>query len=341
MINNPTSFIVIKCEEGLYVRRSTEYGSVVASNERLNNSKYEMIPTWHSKWMLMKGATDITSYEIKRIGERVNFRWELIDKDDNPLNLPEVLTSLEACEYESDYDWYIGKECEYFKYNSLYHRIYDTLPDTWEESPFEVDYRGTVSVNDVNNYQDMKITIHNEHNSYKNIETREIDLSSIVTYYEIDEMLTVPLAIHNRPCKITSEQTYQIIRAYVKEHIDSKYAVITSDYDFCFTVKKRIPIKPYTSRTEIKKRNGRSYVRPKFNSIDITQKDVVIFEMTDNKRKYNKYPIINGFEGDNLQDLATQIKVFLDELVERINEPLVECEHCNGYGFKLNKQQSE
>lgn len=334
-----TKFIAIKCENGLYVRNESSYGSPVCSSERLNGGKHEMLPTWHDKWYLMKGADEITSYEKKVIGKRVNFRWELRDKDDNPLGLPEVISQEDSHEKEYDYDWYIGEECEHYKYHSLYERVSDQLPDTWDDAECQVDYRGTVSVDDVDNFQDMKVTLHRENVRFDEKNTHEVDLSSIVRYDELEELLTPPLAIHNRPCRLTSHQTYKIIRSYVKENMNHTYAEITSDYDFCFTVKKRIPIKPYILKREIKKSNGRSYARPRFSTKEITHKSVEIFEMTHQQRGYQGYTIIKGFEADNLQDMATQIRVFLDELMERINEPLVECEHCNGFGHIINDKK--
>jgi hypothetical protein len=330
------TFTTVKCEHGLYVTRNDNY-SPIGYNERLNEGKHEVVSTWKKGWILLKGAEGITSWEKLKSGEKVNFRWELIDKDENPLNLPEVISQEDAHEKKYDYDWYIGEECEYYKYRSLYNRVNDNLPDTWEANEFAVEHRGDLSVDDVNNFQDMKVTLHNDRVNFRDSNVCKMDLSEIVRYDSLEELLTPPLAIHNRPCSLTSHQTYKIIRAHVKENINNMYGVITSDYDFCFTVKKRIPVKPYVIKTEIKKKNGRSYAKPKFSRKDVDHKQIEIFEMTHEKRGYQNYTIIKGFEGENLQDIATQIKVYLDELMERINEPLVECEHCNGYGHIIKK----
>ena len=337
-------FIAISCEDGLYIKRESRYTNTEALStaQRINEGKHEIVSTWNKEWILLKGATEITSYQIHVSGKKANYRWELIDKDDNPLQLPEVMSVEDAHEIEDDFEWRIGNECKYYKYHSLYYRASDRLPSTWENVEFEVEYRGELSVKDVNNFQDMKVTLHKDKQygyKYGYNEDHEVDLSSIVNYYELDEMLVAPLAIHNRPCKLTSPQTYKIIRGYVKQHIDYKYAEITSDYDFCFTVKKRIHIKPYIDRREIKKSNGRSYARPKFSNKEVDHKLFTIYEMTDSNHRYKGYSVIKGFEGDNLQDIATQIKVFLDELMDRINEPLSECDHCKGYGYIVNKEK--
>lgn len=45
-----------------------------------------------------------------------------------------------------------------------------------------------------------------------------------------------------------------MIRSYVKDNIDKKeQARVTSDYDFCFTVRKLIELKPYEIRSEVLK----------------------------------------------------------------------------------------
>ncbi len=48
--------------------------------------------------------------------------------------------------------------------------------------------------------------------------------------------------LSSRPCKLTSKQMYDITRKYIKDNIDLSKAKITSDYKFCFAVKKIIPL---------------------------------------------------------------------------------------------------
>lgn len=135
-----------------------------------------------------------------------------------------------------------------------------------------------------------------------------------------------------RPCELTSKQTYRIIRHHVKENINHNYGVITSDYDFCFTVMKRIPIKPYVISSEIKRDNGKSYRPPRFKHHEKKYNTWELFEMTNSEDRYKGYTVIPGFKGDSLADLYDNIKTFLDDLMNHINAPIIECEHCNGYG---------
>lgn len=340
---------VIRCEEGLYMTNNTggycNNRSVISASYRFNKGEFDLVPTWNKDWVLLKGADSISSYEKKMTGSYVNPRWELRDKEDNPLGLPETLSVEDAYEgyCEDDYDYYIGSKSDVYKHRFYYSRIRDKEPDYWEESEFEVEDAGYVSVEEVDNFKGMKVTLLTDR-SWGKDNTKTVDLSSIAEWSQLEKILTPPLAIHNRPCSLTSEQTYQIIRAYVKENINGLYASVTSDYDFCFTIKKRVRIKPYTVKTEVKKSNGRSYAKPRFSTKEVSYKEVEIFEMTHAKRNYKGYTIIKGFEGDSLEDLAIQIKVYLEHLMDVVNAPLHECEHCDGLGhvvkpLETNKRQ--
>jgi hypothetical protein len=130
----------------------------------------------------------------------------------------------------------------------------------------------------------------------------------------------------------------------VKENINPKTAAVTSDYAFCFTVTRKIAVKPYETRVERKKANGSSYAVPKIKTYTHTHKPVELFEMTHSESNYRGYTPIKGFTGENLQDLADNIKHYLDTLMEHINTPYAECEHCSGAGvivgpkFKANER---
>ena len=179
---------------------------------------------------------------------------------------------------------------------------------------------------------------------YKHEGNRMVSISSVASFSELSEMMTPDLLLHNQPCSISSEQTYKIIRKHVSDNIDPKWAVITSDYDFCFTVKKKIAIKPITRTYEQTKSNGRSYAKPRLSTKTTTHKESEIFEMTHSGRCYKGYTPISGFKGDSLQELINNIDQYLSELMTYINEPLSECQHCNGTGhifgepFEKNKR---
>ena len=334
-MSNVPKFDIVKCEDGIYIKKTfQQHGySINFTKERFNGHDNEVGNSWKENWYLLKGETDLTSYQIMKSGERVNYRWELIDKENNEMNLPLVISIEDSCEYQYDYDYCIGEACRYYKFRFLYNRVYDNMPDYRDNAEYEIGNVVNVSVSDINNYQSMKVSLHSESRVYGNNSQLDVDLSNIVNYSDIEQMLTPPLALHNRPCELTSKQSYRLIRHYVKENINHAYAVITSDYDLCFTVQKRIPIKPYVVATETKKNSGGSYKPPRFVKREDSYKTWVLFEMTNQEDRYKGYTVIPGFKGENLSDLCDNIKTFLDELMNKINCPLVECEHCSGYGY--------
>lgn len=173
------------------------------------------------------------------------------------------------------------------------------------------------------------------------------DLSKIACVSDIEQMLTPEFLLHTRPCYLTSEQVYKIIRDHVIRNIDNKQAVITSNYDFCFTVKKRVKTKPFVVKKEKITPRGNSYKPPKFYNETQDSQQVECFEMTwdkaDKGSGYRDYTVIQGWNGDNLQDLYNNIQAYLEDLMDMINTPWVHCECCNGTGmqqpkFELNKR---
>lgn len=153
-----------------------------------------------------------------------------------------------------------------------------------------------------------------------------------VEHQLIDKMMFPDILLSERPCKLTSKQMYDITRAYIKDNIDNKYASISSDFDFCFKVEKKI--KKYTpeevtyynifARTE-KQRNTPHKKTVKY-------RNETIFRMTNSVAKYNEYPIIEEMTAKNETELKEKVDTWLSELIKKINEPLVECPHCNGLG---------
>lgn len=336
---------VLKAENGIYVSSSqTTYSgradlSLYMYQYNHDNSKIQ--DTFLTYWKYIEGDETVYSVKKKKPTNYINVRWELIDKEDNELNLPEVLKPEDVCEWWDDddevYDHVIGKDSKYYKFRTFYSREKDVAPDEYEDVEFEVEMLGTLSCENVNNFSDMQVVVGKTGYSHRTPGSDiTSDLSRIVSYSEIEKMLIPDLAMHNRPCSVDKDTTYKIIRNYVNDHIDGKYARVTSNYDFCFTVKKRVRLEPYTYQTEIKKSNGRSYARPKFKTHKVSFREVEVFEMCPSKA-YQKYTSIEGFKGNSLTDLAENIKLYLDELMEVINAPVHECSVCKGVGTVVDK----
>lgn len=334
--------IAYKTEKGLYYANSkVKY----RGREELNYS-YKVegeVPVkseYKSDWYFLEGKDELISITTTKSGGYGKAHWELRDKSTKVEGvIPETLTCEEADEFEDDYDWFIGSESKYYAYRGLYKRVRENLPPVTEEVEFEIEYKGEIKHELVeNNYKDMKIKVLKD-DEWGGEDEEEIDLSHIVHYYELEELLTPDLVLHNRPCYIPADTTYRIVRNYIKQNIDYRYANITSDYDFCFKVTKVIHIKPYTKTTEYKKSNGKSYAKPRFSHQTISTKSVEIFEMCPSK-PYQKYTPIEGFKGSNLADLIENIQLYLKELIEVINQPLKECEECGGTGCTFSKVEN-
>ena len=52
---------------------------------------------------------------------------------------------------------------------------------------------------------------------------------------------------------------------------------------------------------------------------------------------YQGYPIIQGFRGKNHEDLKNNIDDYCRNLIEIINQPLVDCSYCKGYGVIIDE----
>lgn len=153
-----------------------------------------------------------------------------------------------------------------------------------------------------------------------------------VRHQLIDKMMFPDILLPERPCKFTSKQMYDITRAYIKDNINNKYATISSDYNFCFEVKKKI--KKYTPE-EVTYYNIFAKTKKQRNTPHkkiVKYREETVFKMTNSKSKYDGYPIIEEMTAKNETELKEKVDTWLSELIKKINEPLVECPHCNGLG---------
>lgn len=294
--------------------------------------------TFHPHWFKVSKDNPIDHLKYFQDGEAINRRYTLIDEslanDKIPLSIPED-------QIEKDDDEWSGK---YASLKSLYKFDFDRSPPQWVAMECEFEQMQSVEISNYDCPIDMKIGLAQTGFASSNDKTFESTLSKIVCYADIEKMMTPEFLLHERPCFINSETTYRIIRAWVKDHHDPVQARITSDYDFCFTVKKRVKIKPWTSRTEDHRVNGKSYRPPRFKTREITEKEIEVFEMTHDQKGYKGYTVIAPFRGNTLAELAENIKNYLDDLITEINRPIAECSHCAGTGhilgerFEVNKR---
>lgn len=285
-----------------------------------------------SGWQQLKDVFEITSYEVLQAGENKLTGFVLkissVACEDIPLNLtPEQVDAY----YDDAADE--RKWRNYSEYEALYKPVYEKTTSQWKNMEFSVEIIRDIQID---NYEEpLKMSIGTAVRMQEPAWNVSDELAKVVIYEDLERILTPEFLLHERPCQMHPIQLYSIIRHWVSRNINPKVAFISSDYDFCFTVKRRIAIKPVVVKTEIKKQNGRSFATPKFNTKQLTHKEEILFEMA--PKVYNKYPVLEQWHASNLKEMAFQLKNYLDNLMEEINADVEECPHCKGVGAIVNQ----
>lgn len=63
--------------------------------------------------------------------------------------------------------------------------------------------------------------------------------------------------------------------------------------------------------------------------------------MTHNQSNYRGYTVISGMTAKNNTELKNKMDEYLERLMEFINEPIVDCPRCKGYGVILDNKKPE
>lgn len=338
-MSTPTRIVKLtyyKTNKGILVANAAmNYGTVrstLRTNALINNKP--ILQTFSDVWYLVEDETEITSYKEKESDKNELSHYILEDADmEIEGKIPFRLKSEEVQQY-----WDEDDECNYWKnyssIQSLYKPVYNKVVGGYEPVEFEAECKGEVE-GDINQPITTTFKIKKQ-DTWKDV-NQVVQIDKIVHYGELDKILTPEFAIHTKPCALTAKQTYDIIRTFVKDNIDPKQAIITSDYDFCFTVKKKVALKPWVKNIEVKKANGKSYRSPKFKTQTVDHKQVELFEMCHEAKGYQSYTPIKGFSGSSLEDLVDTVKNYLQDLIDYINMPVAECQHCGGTGHVITK----
>ena len=274
-------------------------------------------------WLKVKGRPAKLEKLVSQ--PAINHRFELKDKSLASDKIPAVLKCEDVAVYV-DYNWeWLAK---YEGIESLYALVYDTPEPKRELVEFEWNVISTVP--SIEDYEQFGYIV--DRGRYKSDGTTLIT-NKDVTHPILDTALFPEPLLASRHSSLTSQQAYAIIRKHIQENINPAAAYISSDYDFCFIVQKRIKLaKPYQTKYEEKKVGGKSYRPPRFTTNFYSERKVEVFEMTHEGAKYAKYTPIQGFSGANEGELKQNIDAFLEKLMLVINEPLVECACCQGAG---------
>ncbi|VEC00244.1 Uncharacterised protein [Cedecea lapagei] len=271
-------------------------------------------PTFHKNWY------EIPSYpeKIERLitGQKTNRRYELKDADLSSEKYPLIVSYDDRDSIDEDL------------LHSLYTLKSDDVPDYFQEVECGLDL-----ICEVDNYRDAPEF------SYPGIRRVQFSdekytISNQNIKHSLIDCIILPEPLRaNSACEISSKEMFDLVRQHVKDNIQSGFARITSDYDFCFTVKKIIPLlKPHTySYQDIFARTKKQ--RAKLHFKTDTSKEIEIFQMTHDRENYKGYTPIKGFKADNEWELKELIDSFLSTLMETIHSPIEQCSCCNGTGY--------
>ena len=317
--------------DGLFVAsQNHDYSGRVQINQNYIINGKELNKTHHKSWFLVKGETEVKTLQRPFAPTREPDQYVL--KDHSLAVEGKIPNSIPYSDvdgyYDCDDDWVWRN---YSNIQGLYTLQYKEIEGGLKNVEFEVVDIGKVE-GSISKPLENKFKISGKYQS----DEVERALKDIVTYSELEKIMTPEFLLHEKPCKLPSKQFFNLVRSYVKDNIDKQQARVTSDYDFCFTVRKLIAIKPYEVKREQLKANGKSYRTPKFNYSQVKNEEVTVFEVTSKSDKYNNYPILDDMTGESLQDLYDNVKVYLEVLMEKINKPIKQCECCKGKGYMIN-----
>ena len=325
MSKKTLEIIAIKTEDGKYYiseKQSLDrYTYQSQLPEFMINGK-SPLPTFEDNWYCVEFEPKQITKMAKQ--QNTNYRYELQDKDLISAKLPEFIDR-EAVAVEDGYYWVWNDDMN--QYKSLYKEIFDSHPDKEVSIDFELEV--VLSVTEIRDPVKMSYKI--PKTQYKEDGFTEIN-EGHVAYQLADKIILPGIVLPQRPCSLTSHQTYKIVRQYIKDHIDPKLAVITSDYDFCFTVKRRIKLAQVAHYT-VDVNAGYKRRKPKLIKKQSSEREESCFNMTYSPENYKGYNPIKGFKADTQGKLKEAIDQYCQDLIKFINTPLVECTYCNGDGL--------
>ena len=329
MSNREFKYEYYQTNVGFFFRRNaTSYYNNLNQVNSINHIPANEIQNLNGWWKL-DSPIDIVKFNV--LGSRKRVGWKLSD----PVTfdkLPSYFEEDQVKPFWSDDDD-DGGELKWStneKLQSLYEEVYETTEDTTVEAVLLGTELGKFTVSDYSDPSKMEVkTSAKVQYSHEPI---EVSLDKIACYEDIEKLLTPEFLLHLRPCALTSQQMFNIIRRYILDNIDRNHATITSNYDFCFDVQKIVNTKPFSESVSVKK--GRSWAS---KTVKSTEKKIPIFRMSYENYKdgkpYNDYPAIEGIKAKNLKELEKKLKEMLDNIVTLINTPVKECECCNGTGW--------
>ena len=317
------NIIGIKCKGKIFVSefKSDNYKKYHSLEKLIINGKSPE-KTFHPNWCIIDSEPITIQKYVKQ--PNINYRYELFDPTVKSDKIKLVLKREEALEYiDGEWDW----KSKYEIYRSLYKAVADEQPDVLEYVAFE--YKTIIEVKEIKEYKGFVYDVQKTkwaHEGLRKLKENEVQ------HQLLDKIVFPDILLPARPCSLTPKQSFDIVRQYVKQHINYDVASITSDYSFCFTVKKKI----FLSAPEKYTINVNSLwyseekTKPKYETKYKKSREIECFNMA--PKGYQNYRIIEGFRGKTQEDLKNNIDSYCRKLIKFINEPVVDCPHCKGRG---------
>jgi len=322
--------LAIECDDGKFFiseQETNNYNSNI-QNYYFDGSKPEK--SFCDNWYVVKSKPRKIEKEISQ--PDINHRYILIDKSMQNEKIKLELKRDNVAYYDKNKYCWIWKD-EYSTYKSLYSLVSDKQSAIRENIDFELEL--LMKVKDVPVPNNFSYDIQRTQWSHEGL-TKITNES--VNHQLIDKLIFPKPLLPQRLCMFSSTQTYKIVRQYVKQHINLEIAEITSDYNFCFTVKKKIPLsEPVKYQTDVNWSLFGRKRKPKYVTRYRKERKIDCFEMTHSPENYKGYTPIKGFQGENQLDLQDKIDIYCEELVKFINTPLEDCKYCKGLGVINNK----
>lgn len=275
---------------------------------------------------------ELKDFKVSKPSTTKQVGWKLKNPEIASEKIPAVLYMEDLQKTIDDEDWIFTGT--YSSLASLYSPEVITLQEEVELLELEVVKLRVLQIENYNAPTTMKFQ-YREGNYSEPI--REGDLSAVAVFSDIERMLTPEFLLHTRPCSLTSQQVYKIVRAHIQNNIDGKVARITSNYEFCFEVQRVVQHKPVEVKKEKLTASLKSYRPPRFTTSVSTSKLVKLFSMTwpgagKSGKGFGDYPLIDAWKADSLQELYDNMQQYLSDLMQEINKPVIECSYCNGTG---------
>jgi hypothetical protein len=324
------TIVAVQTNDGYFIsEKNSSYYDILMSRKF---DSVVPVETFLKGWCFI--AIDHKPLKVTHMEEQPDINYRYILKDDSLKSKKLPLELKKENVGHDDKDCEGGKifvrNDEWSMYRSLYQEVSDPQPDKEVEEEFE--FNIVFKVDKIEPPAKMEYPTNPLWIDHKSVPSNITNHN--IEHQILDQIIFPTILLHETPCRLSSEDTYNLIRNYVKLNINPKHAKVTSDHSFCFEVKKIISItEPYTTTTTHKKYGRR---RPIVETRLVSTREVKCFEMTSEKEMYSGYTPIKGFEAKNETELKEQIDAYLKDLMDYINKPLVDCPHCKGAGVLLN-----